>query len=75
MPCDFYIARLVSVLTEQPTKWNLMVENCCGKTNNLKVFMQMSLPWPIKMSHMQALTRVKRRDLQDMLDNHKTKVR
>ena len=52
-----------------------MKENCSGKTNNLKVFMQMSLPWPIRMSHMQALTRVKRMDLQIMLDNHKTKVR
>ena len=51
-----------------------MKENCSGKTNNLKVFMQMSLPWPIRMSHMQALTRVKRMDLQVTLDNHKNKV-
>ena len=26
-----------------------------GKTSNSKVFMQMSLPWPIRMSHMRKL--------------------
>ena len=45
------------------------------QNKQLEGFMQMSLPWPIRMSHMQALTRVKRMDLQVMLDNHKTKVR